>query len=295
VVVLVAPTHLRTEIEDDLAEIAQQCGATPEQAREEWDKFASKLLFYQPKSALSSERSIDPDDIPYKLTSEELGLPVYTADHHLVRMGAPVLWACVDIDSAFRTHARSGSITVGCTLGSAMSVTVGIGAIKSAFKLVTNVYSGFSRLPTWLQLVITAAVSAVILHPKSRAKIAEGWKHVSTALGEIKEPFLDMLLTIGEEILDAAEQAADTKERILAAMPPPASRVPALVRARRICLLANAPLRTSEISRRMRVEGYVSRAKDFNGYLRRKLRSSGQFVESGPDCWQLCPLSFECN
>ena len=39
---------------------------------------------------------MDPRDLPYKNASDELGLPVYTRDSHLEKMGAPVLSLCID-------------------------------------------------------------------------------------------------------------------------------------------------------------------------------------------------------
>ena len=38
---------------------------------------------------------------------------------------------------------------------------------------------------------------------------------------------------------------------------------------------------------RMRIAGYVSRAKDFESYLRRVWRTSGQFIEASPGLWEL--------
>jgi hypothetical protein len=61
----------------------------------------------------------------------------------------------------------------------------------------------------------------------------------------------------------------------------------ALVHARAICVVAKQPLALGEIERRIRAEGYVTHARDFGGYLRRVLRSSGQFVELSPGMWGL--------
>src|SRR5260370_1136022 len=93
---------------------------------------------------------VDTKDLPHLPASQELGLPVFTSDRHLQKMGAPVLWVCIDttcrdyirtdtaacgharFDEVCRDHARSTSVTIGFTLGSTFTVTIGVETLQAA-------------------------------------------------------------------------------------------------------------------------------------------------------------------
>jgi hypothetical protein len=156
VLVLIAPNFLKVEIEKHLPAIAEETHRTLSEAESEWNLFQTKLHFYQPTSDVPDGWVADPRDLPYKNASDELGLPVYTRDAHLAKMGAPVLWVC--IDAACRDHARATSVTLGFTMGSTYSVTIGVEAIRAAGQGIKSLYEGFRRLPTWLQLAIAGAL-----------------------------------------------------------------------------------------------------------------------------------------
>jgi len=287
VLVLIAPVYLKAEIEEHLADIAAETGATLSDVNREWEQFQSKLRFYEPSSRVLAGEVIDPDDLPYKQASEELGLPVYTRDPHLVKMGAPVVWVCIDI--ALRNHARARSVTLGVTLGSTYSLTIGVEALRAASRLIKSLYDGFGRLPTWLQVAIAGALAAIVIHPKSRAKLLQVWESICANVNGATAPLLDAFINLADQIATANATADEAKRQIEAALPP-LKTGSAVVYARRICLLSESPLPLAEIARRMRNEGYVSRSKDFEGYLRRVLRESGQFLEVPRGVWRLRPL-----
>jgi hypothetical protein len=133
VLVLIAPNFLKVEIEKYLPAIAYETEATLAEAEEEWKAVQGKLHFYEPSSRLHDNRMVDPKDVPYINASAELGLPMYTRDKELKRMGAPVLWVC--IDTACRDHARATSVTLGFTAGSTFSLTIGAKALGAGILL----------------------------------------------------------------------------------------------------------------------------------------------------------------
>jgi predicted nucleic acid-binding protein len=92
VLVLIAPNFLNVEIEKYLPAIAYETETTLAEAEEEWRAVQRKLHFYEPSSRPCDNRVVDTKDLPYINASAELGLPVYTRDKDLKRMGAPVLW-----------------------------------------------------------------------------------------------------------------------------------------------------------------------------------------------------------
>jgi hypothetical protein len=304
VFVLIAPSFLKVEIEKYLPTIADQAGATLSQAQREWELFQTKLRFYQPSSHVPDGLVVDPKDMPYKHASDELGLPIYTSDRDLLEMGAPVLWVCVDtvcrdkvrtdtaacghvrIDTACRDYARATSVTLGSTLGSAYTVTIGVEVLRAAVQGVKSLFEGFLRLPTWLQFAIAGALAAIVIHPRSRAKLLPVWNSACATARDTKGPLLDAFTRVIGEIAVAQSDADRTRRQVEAALPP-TKKASAIVHARRICVVCAEPIPIKEIARRMRNEGYISRAKDFESYLRRVLRKDDQFVEISHGTWKL--------
>jgi hypothetical protein len=286
VLVLIAPNFLRLEIEKYLPAIADRTGATLSEVEREWELFQAKLHFYQPSSQVANGSVADPKDLPYKHASDELSLPVYTRDAHLQKMGAPVVWVC--IDTTCRDHARAMSVTLGFTLGSTYSVTIGVEALRAAVRGVKSLFDGFRRQPAWLQLAISGTLAAVAIHPKSRAKLLQVWNSACVTASHVKGPMLEGFVILMEQVAAAQSDAVKTHRQIQAVLPP-AQKATAIVHARRICAVSAGPVPIEEIVRRMRNEGYASRAKDPEVYLRRVLRKSGQFIEVSHRMFELRP------
>jgi hypothetical protein len=287
VLVLVAPYFLKVEIEKHLPRIADDTGSAVSEAEHEWALFQAKLRFYQPVSNVTDGVVADPNDLPYKHASDELSLPVYTRDPHLQKMGAPVVWVC--IDTRCRDHARATSIHLGFTVGSTYTVTIGVGALKAAVQGLKKLFEAFRRLPSWIQLAISGGLAAILIHPKSRAKLLQAWNSAFSAVRQIKGPMFEGLVFVMQQLAAAQSDATKTYREIQAALPP-AKKTTAIVHARRICVLSAGPVPIAEIVRGMRNEGYVSRAKNPERYLGQVLRKSGQFVEVSPRIFELALL-----
>jgi len=284
VLVLIAPNFLKLEIAKYLAAIADQTGATLSGAEREWELFQAKLHFYQPWSQVADGSVADPKDLPYKHASDELSWPVYTRDADLQKMGAPVVWVC--IDTTCRDHARSMSVTLGFTVGYTYTVTIGVEAFRAAVRGIKSLFDGFRRQPAWLHLAIAGALAAVVIHPRSRAKLFQVWNSACVTANQVKGPMFEGFLVLMQQVAAAQSDAVKTHRQIQAVLPV-AQKATAIVHARRICVVSAGPVPIEEIVRRMRNEGYVSRAQDPEVYLRRVLLKSGQFSEVSPRMFEL--------
>src|SRR3984957_8581618 len=275
VLVLIAPDFLEVEIEKYLPILAEETGATLSKAEHEWESLRAKLHFYRPVSPMPggwaddpNREIVDPKDLPYLHASRELGLPVFTSDRHLQKMGAPVIWVCIDttcrdhirtdtancgharLDSTCRDHARSTSVTLGFTLGSTFTVTIGVETLQAAVRGIKSLFERFRRQPPWLQLLATGALAAIMIHPKSRARLAQAWESACSTAGQAKGPMFEGFLVLMQQLAAAQSDAAKTLRQIHAALPP-AKTVKAIVHARRICAISAGPLSIEEIVRRM--------------------------------------------
>jgi len=286
VLVLIAPDYLKIEIEQHLEEIAAQSGATFAEAQVEWERFQSKLCFYRPSSQVIDGAVVDPKDLPYKNAIDELALPVYTRDADRQEMGAPVVWVC--IDTACRDHARATSVKLGFTVGSTYTVTIGVEALRAAARGIKSLFEGFRRLSPWLQFAIAGGVAALLIHPKSRAKLLETWRSITGFAQQAKGPVFQGLLVLMQQLAEAESDAARTLEQVQSALPA-AKKGTAIVYVRRVCVLSKEPLAVEEIVCRMRNEGYVPRGQQPEVYIRRVMRKSDQFIEDSLGLWKLKP------
>ena len=205
------------EIEKYLPAIADQTGTTISKVEREWELFQAKLHFYQPTSQVPDGSVADPKDLPYKQASDELSLPVYTRDAHLQKMGAPVVWVC--IDAACRDHARAMSVTLGFTVGSTYTVTIGVGALRAAVRGIKSLFDGFRRQPAWLQFAIAGTLAAAVIHPRSRAKLLQVWNAACVTSSQVKGPMFEGLVILMQQVAAAQSDATKTHRQIQAVLP----------------------------------------------------------------------------
>lgn len=283
--VAVAPVFLKEEILDHLADIARDEGVTIAAAEAEWEKLQQHLHFYQPQAEITLEiEAVDPDDLPYKFASEELGIPVYSRDRHFSAMSVPLIAVCLDLTA--RKYARAASITMGIKVHSTITVTFAVEALAGFCRMVKSLFALFLRLPKWIQFAAAGVLAGLLIHPKSRAKIVSGIKSTYNGAMKMKPEVLSSLARLVEEFADATTIEQQTGEQLRSALPETKKRS-ALMHARAILVTSKGPLSLAEVENRMKTQGYSSRARDFKGYLRRMLRRSGQFLEVSPGLWCL--------
>ncbi len=219
--------------------------------------------------------------------SGPIGAPgLYTVEFVLAIRTDTAACGHARLDTAFRDHARSTSVTIGFTLGSTFTVTIGVETLQAAVRGIKSLFDCFRRQPAWLQLLATGALATIVIHPKSRAKLVQAWESAWAAASRAKGPVFEGVLDLIQQLAVAQSDAGRTLGQIQAALPP-AQKATAIVHARRICVESRGPVSIDEIVRKMRKEGYSARAKYPEGYLRRVMRKSGQFIEVSPRMFEL--------
>lgn len=283
VIIPFAPTFLDSEIEEHLADIAKAASIGVEDVRREWQNFRTSLHFYSPKKQpkLTGAEIVDADDLAYIAASNELGLPVYSQDRHYRQMQAPVI--SVLIDGTAQAYARSSSVRIAVMMGSTFTLTLSFEAIAAACRGIKQMFKWFEDLHPGIQLAIIAAGVVTFAHPKSRAKLASIWNWIKETA---TPPVLQAIADVAIQMADAHQTETDAQKRLQDSLPAKRKRS-ALMHARAVCASARTPLSLAEIEKRMRANGYITRARKFGAYLRRVLLSSGQFQESSPGVWAL--------
>jgi hypothetical protein len=229
--------------------------------------------------------AVDPDDLPYKVTCEELGADaVYSRDAHLRTMKVPLISGSPDL--ILRNYARSSSVVMGVTLGSGITLTISFASLRGVYCLIEKTVSGFRSLPTWAKIGIAAVAVAIVSHPKSRAKLIAAWHGVCNTTKAIGPTFLSVVAEIATQFLDANQVATQAHTELQSVLPKPRRRS-AIQHVRSICLISKNPLSVSEIENFMRKAGYITRSKNFGSYIQRLLRENKQFVEAVPGKWSL--------
>ncbi len=288
VIVPFAPEFLKAEIQEHLEEIAQETGTTIDRAIGEWTELQGHIHFYSPVASQAPKGEVvDVDDLPYRQTYEELAATaVYSKDAHFREMNVPVI--SVSLDLTLRKHARSGSIFVHVTFGATFSGAIAFGVLKGLLEFARAAVRMFRRLSPALQAAIVAVPVGLLLYPKTRAKINAFISKLAEEARALKPIVLPIILEFADQFFSAVTQVDETRKEIEAALPlASAKKRSAIMHARAICLMSDEPLSVADIESRMRNDGYVTRNAKFVGYLRRLLRTSGQFVETSPGMWRL--------
>jgi len=282
VVILFAPNHLEREIQKRLADIAKRSGSDLEAAQREWQAFRELLHWYTPRSLKlpNNTRVADKDDLPYVAAWRELGADaVYSKDRHLVQMNAPTIKIAL---SPLRSYARGASVELAVQLGSVFTVAISIESVKAAIGFAGKAFRAFRELPPFLQLAIIGCLAFVLFDPKMRQRFAK----LLDVLRRVSAPVIEALERLAHQLSISSVELSAPQIRALYAVPPRNKRS-ALVLARYICLVEKAPLSLAQLQEHMLDEGYRTKAQDFTFYLKRILRSSGQFTEGPAGMWAL--------
>lgn len=274
-----APPELIDEIEEHVPEIAVYCHVTEDRVRQEWAILQKRIHFYEPETH-DRAGCIDPDDAPYRQVCFELGAhAVYTKDGHFKSMGVPTIM--IDLDRVLRKHARASSVKLAVSVGSTFTMVISVNVLKELFRLAAK---GIEKIPTPVKIGFLLAVTAAVIHPRSRAKIIETGKILWAKLNDPRVKAI--LSSLAVQTFEAYETADKTSTEIKAALPR-AQKRHAINFARQVCAIEKRPLTLAEISHRMKKAGYITRSKSFTAYLRRLLSDSTNFVETSPSYWSL--------
>jgi len=137
-----------------------------------------------------------------------------------------------------------------------------------------------------VRLVLGIVVASLILHPASRAKIAEWAKTIWERLRESKPVLASITKEAVKHLAEAAQTSRATGNEIKSRLRFRGTQT-ALSHLRLICLRSKEPLSADEIARRIIANGYSSRSKTFTTYVRRLLKQDGRFVTNADGLWML--------
>lgn len=276
VVIAVAPTFLKQEIEKYLPQIASDTGVSEESARIEWEHVQRMIRFYEPNGDGAEFDFVDPKDSPYAQTAKELDADfVHTTDLHFSQMGVTVIGP--DTDVVLREYARSTSIVVTVQVGSYFALTLGGEFLAQIVRAVATL---IQKLPPAAKLILGVGAAFALLHPDSRRKLIESvskvWERVKDS-----EAVQDGILALGEAMTDSITTGKAIKSKLRV------RRQTALSHARLVCLRSREPLSADEIARRILANGYESRSKTFGTYVRRLLKGNSGFTVNAEGLWTI--------
>lgn len=283
VVVAFAPTFLEEEIRDHVIEIAERANVPVSRVLQEWQQFKSRLYFYEPEPITQPDSDcVDPDDLPYKWICDQLGAhAVYSTDRHFQNMSVPLI--SVQLDLTVREYARANSIRLTLHLGATYSLIIGFGVLRALCQSCVQI---LKRLPIQVRIILVVGALVAVIHPKLRATIVGVFKSLQSQVGDLKPSVGKILIDLLTEAAAAESTALCTHEKIQSLIPH-TRKLPAVVRARAICLVSKKPLSLEEIEARMAREGYVSKSKNFTVYLRRLLQKDKRFIEVSAGLWTI--------
>lgn len=285
VVTAAAPFWLKTEIEEDLPEIACDLGVPLSTVLQEWALFEKLIRYIRLGSPVTTDPSCaDTKDLPYIHTRDQIAADfIWTRDPHFLSTNPPNMAAGLDV--TLRDYARDTSILVGVKIGSTFTIVCGYEILVEVCK---GLIEGIRKIPPAIMLVVGLGIVGLLLHAKSRERLL-AWLREGHALWERISPEIFALSRNAIEELAATAQAAKNAEQTVRASIPssPRRRLSAVVVVRKVFLKAAEPLALPEIEKRVLDAGYTTRARNFARYLRTILRGNPEFAETSSGLWNL--------
>ncbi len=283
---LYAPEQLLEEVERRLTCIAENVKVPRNRLEEAWTTYV-RLINVIPTEHLeireANARTRDPSDLPFLAAQRAVGAHgILSKDKDLPAMGALIVKH--EVLRIAVEFARSKSVAIqGTVLGTGalgLACAVSYGAFNGTVALVRR----YRRLPGWLQvllpLTVAGATAFVVFHTPTRARVRDLIRRAKPWFAEVRERGGDLLDQYLEEMQEADGRAGAALALVREQVPIP-SRSPTLKQlAYRACLLSNVPLSPAQIENRVRLQGYQSKAKDLQPYLRAVLRSDPRVVSS---------------
>lgn len=289
-VVAYAPPLLRVEVEKRLRTIATSDGLPLEQLMHAWASYEPLLRFVEPPALPDVARQAatrDPNDAPY--LELQVGIDaaaVYTDDPDLRGMGAPV----VDRPAlkAARSYARAASISFTLRVSGIVVLTAGIAALQSISMVLRGGLRAARRLPDWVQILLVATLTLLLLDPRSRAWLRDRLRAVRSNAWVAARELMPLVVTAMEQAKIATASADKAWSEVDAVLPHRSSLAsqPLHVHVLTACVQAGIPLTIDEIELAVGRQGYRGGAAPSRTYLQRVLRSHLALARTPDMRWQ---------
>jgi hypothetical protein len=280
VVVAFAPSFLEVEIQKYMAKIAQDEAVLVDRVQEEWKQFKLLIRFYEPAPSKQLGSSVDPKDMDYIHVLDQVnGDFVYTSDSDFLKMGARVMPS--GLDRVLRDYARATTVILTVKLGSGFAMVVGGHVIYALGTMIADVVR---KLPPILKVLLAAGAAIALLHPNSRKRIVEVTQKL---LQNVRVGVKSTLSSAAvRSLVEDASLAATSRKAVLDILPLKKGS-PAIAFAYRVCQRAQGPLSFTEIAEQVKTNGYISRSRNFAGYIRQILRQDSRFSLTPEGLWTL--------
>jgi predicted nucleic acid-binding protein len=287
---LFAPEHLLAEVEKHLPRVARDYRTTVEAMDTAWKEYRSMIHFIPASHLGEADRGArDPKDVPFIQARDAVGARAIISNDKDIKAMAGLMVAHETIRIAVRYARHVTAAVQGRSIVLGGVVIVGGLAYGAVFGTVA-LARAYWRLPRWLKVAIPAALlvtaAVVALHPGARKRVREAidsfkarWPELKANAGVALEQFFSEL--------SAAEADASAALDVVKAHVPAVRKGPALRQlAYRVCLAAGSPIPVGQMVARLKREGYETRAKRPEDYLRRVMRTDPRFRET-PTGWDL--------
>ena len=289
---LYAPEQLIYEVETHLSEIADNLRVPRERVEGAWKSYNQCIHLIPTEhldvpDATSSTR--DPTDLPFLAAQKAVGAHgVISKDKDLAAMGALIVrHETLRIAVEF---ARNKSLEMQGRAGVGVSFMLGGGVLYGAYKGAVTVFRGYRRLPTWLQIIIPAAIAGAAafaaLHAPSKRRIREWVDRAKPHLSEVRVHAGDLIEQYLAEFQEAKGKAKAALDVLRQHVPLPKKCATLKQLAYRTCVASAVPLSVEQIEVRLRQQGYTSKSKNLKRYVREVLRKDARLTE-GPEGWTL--------
>lgn len=282
----VAPKSMPDEVERHLDRVAHQQGVDVDLARALWAEYRARIRIVDTLPGRVPKDVPDADDLPYAWLQDQFGAAGIATRNvrHMEAIGGRTIGIGVFI--ALRDYSRDVSVELTVVFAGVSFSVAGIEAIGSLTCLLRWVADRVKALPAAAQLLLLAAVVAIIASPRARAKLHELIRSSYAAAAPIWAELAPKLEAYALRHAEAQLRRTGLEEKVRELFPAPYGLT---ARAHILRSLASAsdPINVDGLLALMREGGYTSQATYPRSYVRRILHSDPRCVQDPHGRWRL--------
>jgi predicted nucleic acid-binding protein len=196
-IVAQAPSFLKDEIKKHLPGLAKKKNLNLVSMMQIWEEYEKYINFYEVQIEEHELEDVrDPKDLPYIKLQIATGSKIYSKDKDIPAMGGSTV--TTDVIMKLRDYSRKAAIEYTLKIGGIYTAHISEILIKSVWKLLQEIYSGFKNLPKWLRWLLIAMTIFFLINKNSRDTIlsiidvlfSKTNSTVETILKELKPMFI---------------------------------------------------------------------------------------------------------
>lgn len=180
-----APPIFFDEVEEKIPLLATEKGLDINLMYEHWEIYKTKIKLSLPDSDKVQvlRGGKDPDDAEYIALEQTMGASGVISKNHDIRQmgGNQISITCI---THLRNYSRSTSIELNIKVNGVMFAKVSLASIRGLFEGSKALINGIAKAPDWVKFALLAGGLFVVLHPGTRATVANSLKTVLHGIGE---------------------------------------------------------------------------------------------------------------